>query len=142
MTPVAAARAWRDHAVPGMLALALSLALAAVLARLPISAGLDRLWQDQLTRWQTPVPAPDDIILIDIDERSLQELGPWPWPRPVLARIAERLRSLGVQLQVWDLLLPEPAAGDAELQRQLAVDRKSTRLNSSHIQKSRMPSSA
>jgi adenylate cyclase len=121
MTPVAAARAWRDHAVPGMLALALSLALAAVLARLPISAGLDRLWQDQLTRWQTPVPAPDDIILIDIDERSLQELGPWPWPRPVLARIAERLRSLGVQLQVWDLLLPEPAAGDAELQRQLAV---------------------
>ena len=34
---------------------------------------------------------------------------------------------------------PAPDCTDAEL---LAIDRKSTRLNSSHIQKSRMPSSA
>ena len=39
------------------------------------------------------------------------------------------------------LAAPEPALDpDPELQRSL--DRKSTRLNSSHIQKSRMPSSA
>ena len=31
---------------------------------------------------------------------------------------------------------------DAETRNELAIDRKSTRLNSSHIQKSRMPSSA
>lgn len=121
MTAGPPARAWRNHPMPGLLALAWAVALAAALASLPASGGLDRLWHDQLTRWQQPAPAPEEIILIDIDERSLQELGPWPWPRPVLARMAERLRALGVSLQVWDLLLPEPAAGDAELQRQLAV---------------------
>jgi adenylate cyclase len=22
------------------------------------------------------------VVIIDIDERSLREVGPWPWPRP------------------------------------------------------------
>ena len=40
-------------------------------------------------------------------------------------------------------LLPIPGIGRAvELAVQMKTDRKSTRLNSSHIQKSRMPSSA
>ena len=48
------------------------------------------------------------------------------------------------QAAMHDLSVPIPADADAETleARRLALDRKSTRLNSSHTQKSRMPSSA
>ncbi|GEM_PF-1257933 len=29
----------------------------------------------------------DDYVIIDIDEESLQKLGPWPWPRTSLAKL-------------------------------------------------------
>ena len=60
-------------------------------------------------------------------------------------------RSIGFERSHWGLYMPEPAcaafgivAGDpvvAELTA-LELDRKSTRLNSSHVSQSRMPSSA
>ena len=31
------------------------------------------------------------IVILDIDEKSLAELGHWPWPRHHLARLVERL---------------------------------------------------
>lgn len=66
--------------------------------------------------------APDPRIgLVDIDEESLQRIGPWPWPRRELAALAEQLLSAqGARLVVFDLVLPEPvegadAIGDARL---------------------------
>lgn len=35
------------------------------------------------------------ISIIQIDERSLDEIGPWPWPRGVMAELLERLNSGG-----------------------------------------------
>ena len=46
--------------------------------------------------------------------------------------------SGGIRVGVWQGTLPSAPAGSGTL----SLDRKSTRLNSSHIQKSRMPSSA
>ena len=31
------------------------------------------------------------VVILDIDEKSLQEVGHWPWPRNVLAQIVDRL---------------------------------------------------
>ncbi|MFM0142915.1 CHASE2 domain-containing protein [Paraburkholderia sp. RL18-085-BIA-A] len=31
------------------------------------------------------------IAVVDIDERSLEAIGPWPWPRAVIARLAQNL---------------------------------------------------
>lgn len=58
------------------------------------------------------------VAVIDIDEASLQQLGPWPWPRQRIADLLEillttyQVRGIGV-----DILFPEPAdpAGDARL---------------------------
>jgi adenylate cyclase len=55
------------------------------------------------------------VVVVDISESSLSTLGPWPWPRPVLAQLAEALRARGARVQVWDIMLPEPAAGDERL---------------------------
>ena len=72
-------------------------------------------------------------------------------PREVQQTLARRFRLLGTQglvgmalaaidMALWDALA---RAHGVSLARLLGgIDRKSTRLNSSHIQKSRMPSSA
>jgi adenylate cyclase len=31
------------------------------------------------------------VVILDIDEKSLQEVGRWPWPRDVMARIIDKL---------------------------------------------------
>ncbi|MFL9961765.1 adenylate/guanylate cyclase domain-containing protein [Paraburkholderia sediminicola] len=48
------------------------------------------------------------IAVVDIDERSLEAIGPWPWPRAVIARLAQNLfvqyRAKAVGL---DVMFPE-----------------------------------
>lgn len=55
------------------------------------------------------------IGIVAIDEKSLEQLGPWPWPRETLARLAEALTNAGVQLQIYDIVFPEAKEGDAAL---------------------------
>lgn len=57
-----------------------------------------------------PVAKPrDDIVIVDVDDASLRELGRWPWPRDRLATLVETLfdddhaAALGI-----DLVLAEP----------------------------------
>lgn len=55
------------------------------------------------------------ITLVTIDEKSLAEVGPWPWPRQELARLVSAIDEAGSQLQIHDVFLPEPKDGDNEL---------------------------
>ena len=70
-----------------------------------------------LTLQQRHTPEPR-VLVVDIDESSTAELGPWPWPR---ARIAELVETLlghyGARGVALDIVFPEPAdaGGDARL---------------------------
>lgn len=55
------------------------------------------------------------IILVDIDEASLQQLGPWPWPRQRVADLSDKLAAEGVGLQVLDIIFPAPSSDDTLL---------------------------
>lgn len=63
--------------------------------------------------------APDPrILVVDIDEASLTELGPWPWPRERLAHLVEiLLADYGTRGVALDVMLPSggAGAGDARL---------------------------
>nr|WP_274389439.1 adenylate/guanylate cyclase domain-containing protein [Paraburkholderia tagetis] len=58
------------------------------------------------------------VVLVDIDEHSIDAIGPWPWPRALIAQLARTLfvqygtRSVGL-----DILFPEASqpADDAAL---------------------------
>ena len=39
-----------------------------------------------------------NIVLIEIDEKSLKEIGPWPWPRNILATMINSLHEKSVEL--------------------------------------------
>jgi len=54
------------------------------------------------------------INVVAIDEKSLEALGPWPWPRETMARLAQALTDAGVQLQLYDIVFPEARPGDAQ----------------------------
>lgn len=59
------------------------------------------------------------LLIVDIDEDSLAQIGPWPWPRAILADLLEALVSQGgVQAIGLDMVLPSPAdsSGDTRLQ--------------------------
>ena len=64
---------------------------------------------------QQTLPRPTDpsypVRVIDIDERSMKEFGPWPWRRDLLAHLSERLFSAGVRVVVFDIVFPDATAG-------------------------------
>ncbi|MEO0698602.1 MAG: CHASE2 domain-containing protein, partial [Pseudomonadota bacterium] len=57
-------------------------------------------------------PVDRDIVVVPIDDRSLQELGTWPWPRRIHARLIEQLTKEGARLVVLDILFPDPSAAE------------------------------
>ena len=73
------------------------------------------------------------VVIVDIDEASLREIGQWPWPRTVIADLVTRLRTAGAVAVGFDVIFAEPdrmspavAAGsfrglDAETREKLAA---------------------
>ncbi len=55
-------------------------------------------------RQQTARP----VVIADIDEASLKEIGQWPWPRTVVADLVSRLRELGAVAIGFDIVFAEP----------------------------------
>src|SRR5436190_21730565 len=53
-------------------------------------------------------PPTTQLIHIDIDDKSLSELGHWPWPRSRLAEIVDEIRIAGAKTMVLDVILSEP----------------------------------
>ncbi|NIY77631.1 adenylate/guanylate cyclase domain-containing protein [Thalassospira sp. HF15] len=48
------------------------------------------------------------VRIVDIDERSLQEEGQWPWPRTKLSELLYRLRANGAAVVGFDMVFAEP----------------------------------
>lgn len=80
---------------------------AAGLAWLPITERLDNILYDtQLSFYSTS--APDDIVIIAIDQESLNEIGNWPWPRAVHASLLDRLTTAKPKIIIFDVLFTDP----------------------------------
>ena len=60
----------------------------------------------------------EDIILVTIDERSLEQMGRWPWPRRIHAKLLESLK--GSKAVGLDILFSEPDSNDLEGDQALA----------------------
>ena len=89
-------------------------ALCAIIAVAVLSGALER-WDnviyDATMRLQRSAQ-PDDIVIVAIDDRSLKQLGRWPWSRHVHAQLLERLTRIGVRGVGFDIMFAEAANGD------------------------------
>jgi signal transduction histidine kinase/ActR/RegA family two-component response regulator len=48
------------------------------------------------------------IVVVDLDERSLSELGRWPWPRSRLAHLLDAIQAHKPASVAIDMMFPEP----------------------------------
>ena len=55
-------------------------------------------------------PKPEDrmVAIIDIDERSLMEVGQYPWSRKTFAQLVVNLHNFGVATTAFDIVFAEP----------------------------------
>jgi len=102
-----------ESARASRLVIALLLSLAATLVALALHlTGVDQraelLALDLRFSKLANAPANDQLVHVDIDDRSLEELGRWPWPRTQLAGIVEVLSQAGATTVVLDIIMPEP----------------------------------
>ena len=101
--------------------LAVGLALGLVFSFLCLPGGwlhgLELRAGDILFRLRAPRPGPQDVVIVAIDDKSIGQLGRWPWPR---ARHAELIRSLArakPRAIAFDVLFSEPSPDDGDLAR-------------------------
>lgn len=99
-----------------MLVLGVMLLLAIWGTTVELTRSADRFVYDHLLT-ASPRGADDRIIVIAIDDRSLEALGRWPWSRSIHAQLLNRLasdRASQPKAVLLDLLLTEPSASAAE----------------------------
>ena len=69
---------------------------------------LDNIIYDARLRLTMPRGVDERIVILDIDERSLQEVARWPWPRDVMAKIVEKLfDQYEVAIVAFDVVFAE-----------------------------------
>jgi adenylate cyclase len=84
--------------------------LSAVYSEQSVLKRLDGLLYDtrlKLTlafREQTDLP----VVIVDIDEKSLQQIGRWPWSRQKVAQMLEQLSVAGASVVAFDVIFSEP----------------------------------
>ncbi len=73
----------------------------------------DRVSYDALLGfWQRP--APDDVVIIAVDEASLAEFGRWPWSRRLHAQLLHSLADEQPKAIAFDIIFSEPNQQDPE----------------------------
>jgi CHASE2 domain-containing sensor protein/two-component sensor histidine kinase len=64
---------------------------------------------------QINTPAIDPaIMLVEIDDASLEQIGAWPWDRGVHARLIDTLSAYGPRAIAYDVLFVEPGASESD----------------------------
>ena len=62
---------------------------------------------DLIQRYDVPTLS-QDVAIVEIDEKSIERYGQWPWKRDVMADIIYRLRDAGAGVIVLPILFSEP----------------------------------
>lgn len=67
----------------------------------------ENMINDSMFLYRGEIQSDDRIIIVDIDEKSLRELGQWPWSRNVLAKILDNLTDANVAAIGLDMIFAE-----------------------------------
>jgi len=79
---------------------------------------------DLMMRLRGPAPADARVVVCDIDAAGVDHYGQWPWPRPVLAALVDRLSADGAQVIAFDVVFSEPSRAGAAEDQTLAASLK------------------
>lgn len=95
--------------VLGALCVLLLLGHAARFWQIPFVSALDAYLYDARVRLTMPSTVDPSVVVVDIDERSLAEVGRWPWSRHLLADLVRRLsEDYRASVVGFDVVFAEP----------------------------------
>ena len=105
-------RAWRRALiVGGAVALGVAtLSLRPTATLMQLEANLT----DLLLRRSAPAPTSGRVVVVDIDERSLAEIGRWPWPRTRLAQLLAGVQARGAEAIAVGMMFPESESPESD----------------------------
>src|SRR5271166_2827915 len=70
--------------------------------------GIGRYAKDLSLQQRGPLAVPSDIAIVAIDEKSITAYGRFPWPRQVLAKAIEALKSSEPKVIAVDVIFADP----------------------------------
>lgn len=103
--------------------------LGLVFYRVDFIDSLELKFYDVMLNLKVDPGAPSEIVLVDIDEDSIEKLGRWPWPRSLLAQGIDKINRGEAKVIGFNLILSEPekSAGLKELRNIKALFSKTIR---------------
>jgi adenylate cyclase len=95
-----------------------SLLFSFALLQFTLLSSLKNKINDSLFYFRGPVQDTSEaVVIVAIDEASLEKIGNWPWPRSMLAWLIEKIKMGGPKVIGVDLLLDLPTRGkDAHME--------------------------
>jgi serine phosphatase RsbU (regulator of sigma subunit)/CHASE2 domain-containing sensor protein len=73
--------------------------------------GFDRYSRPLFDLWQRAAPRSlekTQVRIVWIDDASIKTIGPWPWPRYIMARLTETLVQSEPKVIGYDIIFPDP----------------------------------
>ena len=96
------------------------------LVRLGFLDALDLKFYDLMMALRADAQSPSDIVLVEIDDDSLEKLGRWPWPRSLIAEGIDKINAGAPKVIGLNMILSEPekskGLGEIDKLRQLFVE--------------------
>jgi CHASE2 domain-containing sensor protein len=95
--------------LPGRRVVLTWLAMTLIAVLLTVMLG-ERMRRGVFDSWQSASPrdlSATDVRVVMIDDRSIEAVGPWQWPRYYLARLTEELAARQAKVIAFDILFPE-----------------------------------
>ncbi len=90
--------------------------LALWFVRLQFIDSLELKYYDLMMKLRADTESETDIVMVDIDDDSIEKLGRWPWPRSLIAQGIDKINSGKPKVIGLNLLLTEAEASDSLLE--------------------------
>jgi len=74
-----------------------------LLSLTPAIEKIDYILYDALLAIKPEIPERPEILLLNIDDGAIEEVGAWPWSRDVMAEVLIRMREGGATTAVFDI---------------------------------------
>jgi len=99
----------------GLIAILLFVMVASVyLVRPQILEDIEGRLLDARFKLRGPIATSNLVAIVAVDERSIEQLGRWPWSREVLAKLITRLSDMGAGAIGLDIVFSEPQPSPLE----------------------------
>lgn len=68
---------------------------------------IDNKLQDLKFNFRKGIKPSDDVVLIAIDDRSIDKIGRWPWKRDIIAKLLDKINEYGPKTIALDMVFSE-----------------------------------